>query len=48
MQLRLSDNQAQWVSTLCDPWIQNYLQMRYGRSWQWYWLNWQCNNEILF
>jgi len=48
MQLRFSDGQAEWISAVWDPWIQNYLKARYGRGWYWYWMNWQHNHELLF
>lgn len=31
-----------------DPMIYNYLRARYGAHWQWYWINWENNLEILF
>jgi hypothetical protein len=47
MQLRFSENQAQWLAPVWNVWIQQYLKVRYGRSWQWYWLNWEYNHELL-
>lgn len=47
MQLKFTETQASWLASAWDPWIQNYLQARYGRSWRWYWMNWQCNHELL-
>jgi hypothetical protein len=47
MQLRFSENQAQWLAPVWNTWIQHYLKARYGPAWTWYWLNWENNHEIM-
>jgi hypothetical protein len=47
MQLKFSESQAQCVLPVFNDWIKEYLQARYGQSWQWYWMNWQFNHELL-
>jgi hypothetical protein len=47
MTLRFSPGQAWIIGMVMDPMIQVYLQIRYGGHWQWYWLNWEQNHELL-
>jgi hypothetical protein len=47
IEIRFSDSQAKLLAPFWDHWLENYYQRRYGASWQWYWLNWQINRELL-
>jgi hypothetical protein len=47
MILQFSDTQHRLLAPVWDAWVNKYLQARYGRSWQWYWMNWQFNHELL-
>ena len=47
MQLKFSNAQADWAKTIWDFWIWHYFQVRYGRAWYWYWMNWEHNQEIM-
>lgn len=48
MTVRFSAEQAQILAAWTDFSILAYLQIRYGASWRWYWLNWEQNQELLF
>jgi hypothetical protein len=48
MILKFSPDQARMLGSIMDPVIWIYLQYRYGAHWQWYWLNWEQNQELLF
>jgi hypothetical protein len=48
MILKFSPDQARMLGSIMDPVIWIYLQCRYGVHWQWYWLNWEQNQELLF
>lgn len=36
------------VQEFVDHWLWCYFRLRYGRQWQWYWLNYEHAGEILW
>jgi hypothetical protein len=45
--LRFTELQLSAAKFWLDPMLQEYFKLRYGASWQWYWLNYEINQEIL-
>lgn len=47
MIIKFSESQIAVAEFWFDPMIKIYLQIRYGHSWLWYWINYEVNHEIV-